>query len=126
MSVPSHDELLDALAPLLEAATPGPWETAAGAPPIAPLRGPSGEVLFSPGPAARPADVALIRSVRQAIPHLLAGLARGASAEAVRDELQEQLDALHVRHDALLERQRDLERLLGEALLKLREAPEDS
>ena len=55
MSGPNPDELLATLAPLLEAATPGPWESAAGAPPVAPLRSPSGEVLFSPGPAARPA-----------------------------------------------------------------------
>jgi len=123
---PSHDELLESLAPLLEAATPGPWETAAGAPPVAPLRSPSGEVLFSPGPAARPADVALMRAARQAIPQLLAGFAKGAAAEAVRDELQQQLDALQARHDALLERQRDLERLLGEALLKVREDGPDT
>lgn len=121
MAGPPHDELLESLAPLLEAATPGPWETAAGAPPVAPLRSSSGEVLFSPGPAARPADVALVRAARQAIPRLLAGFARGIAAGAVRDELQQQLDALQEKYDGLLQRQRDLERLLGEALLKVRE-----
>lgn len=119
MSTLSPDELLAALAPLLEAATPGPWETAAGAPPVAPLRSPSGEVLLSPGPAARPADVALVRAVRQNLPSLLAALTRLGSAEALRDELQRQVDDLQERHDGLVTRQRELEQLLGEALGKL-------
>jgi len=122
---PTPEELIASLAPLLEAATPGPWELAAGAPPVAPLRSPSGEVLFAPGPAARPADVAWVRATRQALPQLLAAASRGAAAEAVRDELQHQLDALHERHDALLARHRELERLLGEALLQAKgELPE--
>lgn len=120
MSGPNPDELLASLAPLLEAATPGPWESAAGAPPVAPLRSPSGEVLFSPGPAARPADVAWVRASRQALPQLLAAAKRAVEAEAVRDELQHQLDALQERHDALMERHRQLERLLGEALLQVK------
>src|SRR5690606_41305343 len=80
---PARVSLLEPLAPRLEAATPVPWEPAAGAPPVAPLRSPSGEVLFSPGPAARPADVALMRAARQAIPQLLAGFAKGAAAEEI-------------------------------------------
>lgn len=125
MAGPTPDELIASLAPLLEAATPGPWELAAGAPPVAPLRGPSGEVLFSPGPAARPADVAWVRATRQALPQLLAAASRGAAAEAVRDELQHQIDALQERHDALLARHRELEKLLGEALLRVQAGPHD-
>jgi hypothetical protein len=64
--------------------------------------------------------VALVRALRQNLPPLLAAVTRLGSAEALRDELQRQVDDLQERHDALLTRQRDLEQLLGEALGKLK------
>jgi hypothetical protein len=92
------DTPLEALRTLLPQLSPAPWR----------------------GPPTAPADVAFAAAAREAVPALLEALEALARTEAVRDELQAQLDALHEAHGALRERHAEMERVLGAELRRAR------